>query len=139
MADHAIHPVTGKQMKRGFRPLTIAYKGATATFEMPGWYPNDAGEGLHSKGDMKLSDLHLAELKARVDNLLGPADVRRIRKKLNLTQREAGRLVGGGPNAFQKYESGEVLVSRAVSNLLRLLARHPDEVEGLRRTRAKAA
>ena len=29
---------------------------------------------------------------------------------------------GGGKRAFQKYESGDVLPSRAISNLLRLLS-----------------
>jgi len=134
-----VHPATGQPMERGTRPVTLTYKGAKATFDMPGWYSEAADEGVHSKEDMKVSDLHLAELKARVDNLIGPAEVRRIRKKLNLTQREAGKVVGGGPNAFQKYESGEVLASRAVSNLLRILARHPEEVTRLKRDRATAA
>ena len=31
-------PETGKPMVRDTRPMTITYKGQSATFEMPGWY-----------------------------------------------------------------------------------------------------
>lgn len=41
------------------------------------------------------------------------------------TQKDAGRLIGGGPNAFQKYESGDVVVSHAVMSALLLLDRDP--------------
>jgi DNA-binding transcriptional regulator YiaG len=34
-------------------------------------------------------------------------DIRRIRERLGLTQVEAGEVLGGGPRAFQKYESGD--------------------------------
>lgn len=49
-------------------------------------------------------------------------EIRAIRKKLKLTQVQAGTILGGGKKAFQKYESGEILPSRAISNLLRVLA-----------------
>ena len=54
-------------------------------------------------------------LKARVEGLLEPEEIRRIRKKLHLTQEAAGLVIGGGPRAFQKYESGDLLPSRAIS------------------------
>lgn len=51
-------------------------------------------------------------------------EIRAIRKKLKLTQIQAGTILGG-KKAFQKYESGEILPSRAISNLLRVLAAQP--------------
>jgi HTH-type transcriptional regulator/antitoxin MqsA len=36
---------------------------------------------------------------------------------------EAGEIPGGGPRAFQKYESGEILVNKPMAQLLRLLDR----------------
>jgi putative zinc finger/helix-turn-helix YgiT family protein len=53
------------------------------------------------------------------------AEIRRIRKKLGLSQAEAARLTGGGHNAFSRYEKGEVTPVAAVANLFRLLDRHP--------------
>jgi HTH-type transcriptional regulator / antitoxin MqsA len=41
--------------------------------------------------------------------------------------------LSNGPNAFQKYEAGEVTVSKGISNFLRMLERHPEEVEELKK------
>ncbi|MBE9038113.1 type II TA system antitoxin MqsA family protein [aff. Roholtiella sp. LEGE 12411] len=59
---------------------------------------------------------------------LKPKEIRRIRKKLHLTQVEAGELIGGGPRAFQKYEAGDLLPSRAISNALVLLDHDPSSL-----------
>jgi HTH-type transcriptional regulator/antitoxin MqsA len=75
---------------------------------------------------MLQSDKQLNLLRAKSEQLLLPEEVRRIRKKLQLTQEKAGLLLGGGPNAFNKYENGLVLPSQAVSSLLRILESNPD-------------
>jgi HTH-type transcriptional regulator / antitoxin MqsA len=128
-----ICPETGKPMVRDTRPMTLSYKGQSATFDMPGWYCNESGESIHTAEDIKVSDAALKELKIKVENLLRPHEVRRIREKFGLTQREAGAIIGGGPNAFQKYEQGTVTVSKGISNFLRVLERHPEEIEELKR------
>jgi len=119
-------------MVRDEKPMTIAYKGKSATFDMPGWYCDESGESIHTGRDMKVSDRELNKLKASVEGVLDPITIRRIRKKLGLTQKEAGRLIGGGPNAFQKYESGEILASHAISSVLLLLDQNPDGLKVLR-------
>jgi HTH-type transcriptional regulator / antitoxin MqsA len=120
-------------MARGVRPMTITYKGLSMTVDMPGWYSEGSDEGIHSGIDMEVSDAALKQLKIEADKLLAPADVKRIRTKIGLTQQQAGAIIGGGPNAFQKYEAGEVTVSKGISNLLRVLERHPEEVEELKK------
>jgi HTH-type transcriptional regulator/antitoxin MqsA len=107
-------PKTGQPMFRDVRPMTITYKGHQATFDMPGWYCHASDESIHTGEDMKVSA------------------VRRIRKRLHLTQKDAGRLIGGGPNAFQKYESGDVVVSHAVMSALLLLDRDPSGLSVLK-------
>ena len=81
---------------------------------------------------MKVSDQMLNRLRARVEGLLDPKEIRRIRKRLHLTQQAAGSLIGGGPRAFQKYESGDLLPSRAISSALILLAHNPKALKQLR-------
>ncbi|MBX7115564.1 MAG: type II toxin-antitoxin system MqsA family antitoxin [Myxococcaceae bacterium] len=49
----------------------------------------------------------------------------------HLSQRRAGKLWGGGPRAFQKYEAGTQQVSVPMTNLLRLLARDPRRLHEL--------
>ncbi len=65
-----ICPETGTLMKRGIAPLTISYKGQSATFEMPGWYCDECDESIHTGADLKGSDRMLNRLKARQKNQL---------------------------------------------------------------------
>lgn len=44
-------------------------------------------------------------------------EIRRIRKKLKLTQIEAGRLVGVGKIAFSRYERGETQAPAAAASV----------------------
>ncbi|HEY8669742.1 MAG TPA: type II toxin-antitoxin system MqsA family antitoxin [Terriglobales bacterium] len=133
MSKVPVCPETGKPMVRDTRPMEVSYKGQSITIEMPGWYCDESSESVHTAEDLKVSDGALKELRLEVEKLLKPQEVRRIRNKIGLTQREAGTILGGGPNAFQKYEQDTVTVSKPMSNLLRVLERHPEEVEELRR------
>ena len=86
---------------------------------------------------MKISDQVLNRLKARVEGLLEPEEIKRIRKKLHITQEIAGMLIGGGPRAFQKYESGDLLPSRAINSALVLLDHNPKSLTLLKRRESK--
>jgi HTH-type transcriptional regulator/antitoxin MqsA len=79
----------------------------------------------------------LNRLKARTEGLLQPEEIKRIRKKLGLTQEAAGELIGGGPRAFQKYETGDLMPSRAVSSALVLLDHDPKSLTVLKARQAK--
>lgn len=136
--SNPICPETGAPMFRGVRPMTLSYKNQSLTFDMPGWYGDQSDESIHTGDDMKVSDRMLNLLKARSEGLLEPEQIRRIRKKLHLSQEEAGNLIGGGPRAFQKYESGDLLPSRAISSAL-LLLDHDPEALSLLKAHNKAA
>ncbi len=99
---------------------------------MPGWYCGDCDESIHAGADLRVSDRALIRLKARCEGLLSSEEIRRIRKKLHLTQEQAGLIIGGGPRAFQKYESGDLLPCVGTNNLLFLLDEDPNKVECLR-------
>jgi HTH-type transcriptional regulator/antitoxin MqsA len=55
-----------------------------------------------------------------------PAFIAGVRRKLNLDQREAAELFGGGVNAFSRYENGRTKPPLALVKLLKVLDRHPD-------------
>jgi HTH-type transcriptional regulator/antitoxin MqsA len=124
--NNPVCPKTGAPMHRGTRTMTLTYKGESITFDMPGWYCDTSDESIHTGQDMKVSDRMLNSLKARVEGLLEPEEIRRIRRKLAINQTEAGHMIGGGPRAFQKYESGDLLPSRAISSALVLLDHDPE-------------
>ena len=121
-------PTTGAPMQRGVQPMTLTYKGASLTVDMPGWYCAASGESIHTGEEMKISDRALNRLKAREEGLPLPEEIKQIRTKLGLTQEAAGDLIGGGPRAFQKYEAGDLLPSRAIASALVLLDRDPSGI-----------
>ena len=132
-------PKTGSPMRRDVRPMALNYKGESITFDMPGWYCESSDESIHTGEDMRVSDRMLNRLKARTEGLLEPEEIRQIRKKLHLTQEAAGMLIGGGPRAFQKYESGDLLPSRAISSALALLDHEPEALTVLKARMNKIA
>ena len=134
MTETRVHPETGKTLRRGVRLQTVSFGSMTQTVEVPGWYPDDASDSIHSGADLARSDQVFGELKAAY-----AAHVRKVRKQLNLTQEEAGRLIGGGRRAFQKYESGATPPSDAAVGLIEVLSRHPEEIETLRVLRSTAS
>lgn len=127
--SNPVCPKTGAPMYRDSRSMTLTYRGESITFDMPGWYCDQSDESIHTGQDMKVSDRMLNRLKARIEGLTDPEEIRRIRKKLKLTQEIAGQLIGGGPRAFQKYEQGDLLPSRAISSALILLDHNPEALD----------
>ena len=126
-----VHPETGQTLIRGVRTVKLTFRSQSETVELPGWYPGDdptADQGIHDAKDLQVSDRAINAMKARELGVMTPSEVRAARKKLRLTQRDAGRLIGGGPNAFQKYESGDVVLSKAADTALRLLSNNPERI-----------
>ena len=58
-------------------------------------------------------------------------EIRRIRRKLGLSETTAARLTGSGHNAFSRYERGEAAPLPAVVNLFKLLDKHPELLKDL--------
>lgn len=64
--------------------------------------------------------------------IVDPGFIANVRKKLNLDQREAAEIFGGGINAFSRYENGKTKPPLALVKLFRLLDRHPDLLNEVR-------
>jgi len=134
VTETRVHPETGKTLRRGVRPQTVTYGSLSRTLEVAGWYPDDDSDPIHSGADLRESDEVYRTLRDQY-----AARVRSIRKRLKLTQEEAGRIIGGGRRAFQKYESGAMPPADAAIGLIEILDRHPEEVETLKAIRNAAA
>lgn len=127
MGEMRIHPETGKELRRGVRQQTVIVGSLSRTVDVPGWYPDDDSDAIHSGADLKVSNEAFKALREEY-----AAHVKAVRKQLRLTQEEAGVIIGGGKRAFQKYESGSTPPSDAAVGLIEVLARHPEEVATLR-------
>lgn len=64
--------------------------------------------------------------------IVDPGFIMTVRKKLDLDQREAAELFGGGVNAFSRYENGKTKPPLALVKLFKLLDRHPDLLNEVR-------
>lgn len=108
MNDHKKYDIeTGEELIRDVRPMTITYKGHSLTFDMPGWYPKSNDEGTFTDDDLKTYDRAINHLKAEAEHLLLPDEIRAIRKKLKLTQIQAGTLLGGGKKPFKNTKAAK--------------------------------
>ncbi|CAN7644925.1 type II toxin-antitoxin system MqsA family antitoxin [Agrobacterium genomosp. 3] len=132
LPDTMVSPETSEVLRRDVRPFVVTYKGKSRTVDLPGYYPENGDDGVHVGDDMEVTDAALRALKEEVEGIPSPTTIRRVRQKLNLSQREAGGILKVGENAFDKYERGLVEPSGPTSQLLRLLDRHPELVEELR-------
>lgn len=130
-------PFCGKgYLERKIRKLTFKYHGHKIQIPQPGEYCNSCVEGIINGEDLKATEKALHNFRAEVDGLLTTEQIRRIRKKLNLTQQQAAEIFGGGTNAFSRYERGEIRQTRALDKLFRLLDKHPEQLEELREKEA---
>ena len=74
----------------------------------------------HNNSAIKATYASVRDELRKKQGLMTGNEIATIRESLALNQREAATLFGGGYNAFNKYESGEVLQSFAMDRLLRL-------------------
>jgi len=125
-------PECGGTMRYETRVDRVEYKGQTRTFDTTAWWCDGCGESIQEGPALQAAERAFIELRAQVDDVLLPEEVAEVREKLGISQREAGRVLGGGPRAFQKYESGKVPVSGPMKNLLVLLGNDPKRLRELR-------
>ena len=116
------------------RDVPYIYKGeATSIPAVTGDFCPACGEIVmdREQGD-RYGDL-IGQFRRQVNAAsVDPVFIASIRKKLNLDQREAAELFGGGVNAFSRYENGRTKPPLALVQLLRLLDRHPDLLNEVR-------
>jgi HTH-type transcriptional regulator/antitoxin MqsA len=110
--------------------LTINIDGHPFTYGQPGWWasiddPTD-NEGQLTDEDNVIRAAARREARAKAKSAaLTPLVIRAIREACGLSQQEAARVFGGGPKAFEKYETGEVAPSSSMTRLLLLAAKRP--------------
>ena len=124
-------PECGGVMRYETRTEALSYKGHSRTIATAAWWCTKCDEAILTGAPLLAREMAFVELKAEVDEVLSPREVAAVRESLGLSQRKAGALLGGGPRAFQKYESGSQAVSVPMSNLLRLLAKDPARLREL--------
>ena len=103
------------------------YKGhSTAIQHVSGKHCPRCDEFILSNTEARrVSDAMLAYNKKVNAGSVDPAFISGVRKKLNLNQKEAAAIFGGGVNAFSRYESGKAVPPVALVKLFKILDMHP--------------
>lgn len=111
------------------------YRGRVLEYPQKGAWCGACGEGIVTGKEAATAESLLDDFITKVDREEA-LELARIRKKLGLSQREAAIIAGGGHNAFSRYERGEARPVAAVVNLFRLLDKHPELLNELKRKKA---
>lgn len=113
---------------------TFIYKGETTTI------PAVTGDFCPACGEVVLNREHgdryselLGQFQRQVNAAyVDPGYIAKVRKKLDLDQRQAAEIFGGGVNAFSRYENGKTKPPLSLVKLLKVLERHPDLLNEVR-------
>jgi len=128
-------PVCGAaELIHDTRDLPYIYKGETTV--IPAVTADFCPACDESITDMAETERVMREMQAfnkQVNAaIVDPGFIASVRKKLNLGQREAAEIFGGGINAFSRYENGKTKPPLALVKLLKVLDRHPELIHEIR-------
>jgi HTH-type transcriptional regulator/antitoxin MqsA len=128
-------PNCGKgKLVRDTRDVSYTYKGeSTVLPRVKGEFCPACDESILGAAESRRTmGLMLAFNKQVNASIVDPAFIASVRKKLDLDQRAAGEIFGGGVNAFSRYENGKTKPPLALVKLLKVLDRHPDLLDEVR-------
>lgn len=120
---------TGK-LVAAVRDVRYPYKGKKTVIKaVRGRFCNNpkCREVVMEMGESVRTSKEMLEFNKKVNAELTPIDLlTQVRERLKLTQQQAAKVFGGGPNAFSRYESGKTKPPVALVKLLKVLDKHPD-------------
>ena len=114
-------PICNGKVENKSELTTYTYKEHSIEIEQSGEYCTKCKEAFLSPKDLKSTKLQIANFKREIDHFLTTDELKRIRKKLHITQQDASQIFGGGIRAFHKYETAEVTQSKPLDILFRLI------------------
>ena len=116
------------------RDLPYTYKGETSILpRVTGNFCPACGESVLDAAESRRTMNLMLEFNKQVNaSIVDPEFIASVRKKLDLDQKEAAEIFGGGVNAFSRYENGKTRPPLALVKLLKVLDRHPDLLDEVR-------
>lgn len=116
------------ELVSAIQDVPYQYKGKITTIpKVQGEFCPQCGEIVTDESESRRMLAAMAAFDRQVNaTYIEPSYIQAVRKKLNLDQRQAGELFGGGVNAFSRYETGKARPSVALIKLLKLLDKHPN-------------
>ena len=124
----------GAELIHDTRDMPYTYKGESTTI------PAVTGDFCPACAEVVLNREHgdrysemLGQFQRQVNAaFVDPAYIATMRKRLDLEQRQAAEIFGGGVNAFSRYENGKTKPPLALIKLLKVLERHSELLNEVR-------
>lgn len=116
------------------RDIAYTYKGETTVIPaVTGEFCPACNESITNLNETERVMREMQAFNRQINAaIVDPAFIVSVRKKLNLGQKEAADIFGGGVNAFSRYENGKTKPPLALVKLLKVLDRHPDLLSEVR-------
>lgn len=116
------------------RDLSYTYKGETTIIPaVSADFCPACDESITDMGETERVMREMQAFNKQVNAaIVDPGFIANVRKKLDLGQREAAEIFGGGINAFSRYETGKTKPPLALVKLLKVLDHHPDLLDEVR-------
>ena len=123
-----------QEMIHDTRDIPYTYKGETTVIPtVIGDFCPSCDEAVFDAEESQRVSEAMLEFNKQVNaSAVDPKFIVSVRKKLNLDQKEAAELFGGGVNAFSRYETGKTKPPLALVKLLKILDSHPELLESVR-------
>lgn len=133
-------PECGNTLVSDVREQSHCYRGQTLAIVTKGDYCLGCGEAVLAEGEWERIDMLVRDFHRQVNKSLGePEFIANVRRKLQLDQKQAATLFGGGVNAFSRYELGKAKPPLSLMQLFRILDAHPEMMPLLQKTTAHNA
>ncbi|HEY4036614.1 MAG TPA: type II toxin-antitoxin system MqsA family antitoxin [Ktedonobacteraceae bacterium] len=119
------------------RDISHTYKGETTVIQnVTGDFCPACGESILELAEASRVSSLMGEFRKQVNaSFVDPEFIAEVREKLDLDQKQAAEIFGGGHNAFSRYENGRTKPPLALVLLFRVLDRHPDLLAEIRGSR----
>src|SRR5437879_4979798 len=110
------------------RDILHTYKGETTIIQsVTGDFCPACGESILEADEARRVSALMGEFRKQMNaSIVDPKFIMNVREKLNLDQREAAEIFGGGHNAFSRYENGRTKPPLSLVLLFLVLDHHPD-------------
>ena len=120
----------GGNLVRAVRAVPYTYKGRKTLIKaVKGQFCDNpkCREVVMDMGESVRTSREMLEFNKKINAKLTPIDLlTEVRQRFSLTQQEAAKVFGGGPNAFSRYESGKTRPPVALVKLFKVLNSHPE-------------
>jgi HTH-type transcriptional regulator/antitoxin MqsA len=110
------------------RDIQHTYKGEVTVIQnVIGDFCSACGESILEADEARRVSNLMGEFRKQVNaSIVDPKFIMDVREKLELDQKQASEIFGGGHNAFSRYENGRTKPPLALVQLFRVLNRHPE-------------